>query len=67
MATRTNVVVDEELVEKIKKLYGLPTTRAAIDFALRALVGGAEKRDMLDLKGVGWDGDLDEMRPPARY
>lgn len=67
MATRTNVVVDEELVAKVKKLYGLPTTRAAIDFALRSLVGGAEKRDMLDLEGAGWDGDLDEMRRPARF
>lgn len=67
MATRTNVVVDEELVEKVKKLYGLPTTRAAIDFALRTLVGGAEQRDMLDLEGMGWEGDLDEMRPGARF
>lgn len=67
MATRTNVVIDEELVEKVKKLYGLPTTRAAIEFALRSLVGSAEKKDMLDLEGMGWEGDLDEMRRPARY
>lgn len=67
MATRTNVVLDEELVERVKKLYGLPTTRAAIDFALRSLVGHAEEGDILDLKGAGWDGDLDEMRRPARY
>ena len=67
MATRTNVVLDEELVEKVKKLYGLPTTRAAIDFALRSLVGNAEQGDILDLKGVGWEGDLDEMRRPARF
>jgi len=67
MARRTNVVLDEELVDKVKKLYGLPTTRAAIDFALRSLVGSLEKRDMLDLAGTGWDGDLDEMRRPARF
>lgn len=67
MATRTNVVVDEELVEKVKQLYGLPTTRAAIDFALRTLVGSSDRRDMLELRGSGWDGDLDEMRPPARF
>jgi Arc/MetJ family transcription regulator len=64
---RTNVVVDEELIEKVKKLYGLPTTRAAIDFALRTLVGEAERRDMLDLEGSGWDLDLDDMRPGARF
>jgi Arc/MetJ family transcription regulator len=67
MAVRTNVVLDEELVEKVKKLYGLPTTRGAIDFALRMLVGGAEQQDMLDLEGSGWAVDLDEMRPGARY
>lgn len=67
MATRTNVVLDEELVEKVKKLYGIPTTRAAIDFALRTLVGSSDRRDMLELEGIGWEGDLDEMRPPARY
>lgn len=65
MASRTNVDVDEELVAKVKKLYGLPTTEAAIDFALRMLVGGAEQRDMLDLEGMGWDVDLEEFRPEA--
>lgn len=67
MATRTNVVLDEELVERVKKIYGLPTTRAAIDFALRTLVGSSDRRDMLELEGIGWEGDLDAMRPPAPY
>ena len=67
MATRTNIVLDEELVEKVKGLYRLPTTQAAIDFALRSLAGSFDKRDMLDLAGTGWDGDLDEMRRPARF
>lgn len=67
VALRTNVVLDQELVDRVKKLYGLPTTRAAIDFALRMLVGGAEQRDMLDLEGTGWEVDLDVMRPEARY
>lgn len=67
MATRTNVVLDEELVDKVKKLYGLPTTRSAIEFALRSLVGSAEKKDVLDLEGMGWEGDLDEMRRPPRF
>ncbi len=67
MAVRTNVVIDEQLVERVKKLYGLPTTRAAIEFALKMLVGGAEQRDMLDLEGMGWELELEEMRPEARY
>ena len=59
---RTNVVIDERLVKKVMRLYRLPTKRAAIDFALRALAGERDRRDMLDLKGAGWGGDLDEIR-----
>jgi len=56
---RTNVVIDERLVRRVMRLYRLPTKRAAIDFALRAL---RRRRDMLDLEGAGWDGDLSHMR-----
>ena len=59
---RTNVVLDEDLVAKVKGLYGLSTTRAAIEFALRALLSGHDRRAMLDLEGAGWDGNLDELR-----
>ncbi|MCA1831159.1 MAG: type II toxin-antitoxin system VapB family antitoxin [Actinomycetota bacterium] len=59
---RTNVVVDDELVERAMRLYNLPTKRAAIDFALRRLVGGFEPKDILELEGMGWEGNLDEMR-----
>ncbi len=59
---RLNVVVDDELIEKAMKLYRLPTKRATIDFALRRLVGDKRPRDMLDLEGMGWEGNLEEMR-----
>ncbi len=59
---RTNVVLDEELVERVKKLYGIRTTRAAIDFALRSLLPSDDRRDILELEGIGWDGDLTEIR-----
>ena len=59
---RTNVVIDETLVRRVMRLYRLPTKRAAIDFALRALVGDRRRREMLDLEGAGWDGDLARMR-----
>ena len=60
--SRTNVVVDEVLIEKVMRLYKLPTKRAAIDFALRALAGSENRRDMLDLRGSGWEGDLQKIR-----
>jgi len=59
---RTNVVVDDELVARVMRLYRLKTKREAIDFALRRLVGDKRPRDMLDLKGMGWDADLDDLR-----
>lgn len=60
---RTNVDVDEELVKEAMRRYGLPSKRAAIDLALRRLVGEAMTRDeALEMEGTGWDGDLDELR-----
>lgn len=59
---RTNVVVDDELIERVMKLYGLKTKREAIDFALRAVVSDHWRRDILALEGSGWEGDLEEMR-----
>jgi Arc/MetJ family transcription regulator len=59
---RTNVVVDEALVEKVMRLYRLPTKRAAIDFALRRVAGSDDRSLIRELEGSGWDGDLDEMR-----
>jgi Arc/MetJ family transcription regulator len=63
---RTNVVVDEELVERVKRIYRVRTTREAIDLALRRLVGGRDLGRILELEGIGWEGDLDELRHRER-
>lgn len=60
--TRTNVVIDDELIERVMRQYGFRTKRKAVDYALRRLVSRYEPKDMLDLRGVGWDGDLEAMR-----
>lgn len=59
---RTNVVVDEELVTKVMQLYGCKTKRDAIDFALRRTAGESDRKKILELEGIGWEGDLEEMR-----
>lgn len=59
---RTNVVVDDVLVEKVMRIYRLPSKRAAIDFALRTVAGESDPRALLELEGLGWEGDLDQMR-----
>ena len=54
--------VDEALVRPVMRIYALTSKRSAIDFALRALVSDRRRRDMLDLEGAGWDGDLAQFR-----
>jgi Arc/MetJ family transcription regulator len=60
---RTNIEIDDELIGRVMRTYRLSSKRAAVDFALRRLVGSTMTRDeALALEGSGWDGDLDELR-----
>jgi Arc/MetJ family transcription regulator len=59
---RTNIVIDDALIERAMRLYNLKTKREAVDLALRRLVGEYQQIDILDLQGMGWEGDLDELR-----
>jgi len=60
---RTNIEIDEDLVSEAMRRYGLTSKRAAVDLALRHLVGDALNREeALALEGSGWDGDLAELR-----
>jgi len=60
---RTNVVLDNELVDKCRKATGIKTRRALIDYALRELLRRESQLKILELKGkVHWDGDLDASR-----
>ncbi len=44
----------------------LPTKKAAVDLALRRLVGpDLSPAFLAGLRGVGWEGDLAEMRADA--
>lgn len=60
---RTNVVIDEDLIEAGLKATGLKTRRDLIDFALRDLLRRKRQRGLMELKGsVVWRGNLDRMR-----
>ena len=60
---RTNIVLDEKLLMKGKKLTGLKTSKALIDFALRELVRRRNQHRILELRGaIEWEGDLSQMR-----
>jgi Arc/MetJ family transcription regulator len=63
VVARTNIDIDEELVGRAMRVYRLPSKRAAVDLALRRLVGEPMNSDeALAMEGSGWAGDLDEMR-----
>jgi len=60
---RTNIEIDDKLMAQAMRLTGLPTKRAAVEEALRLLVRIREQAEAAKaLKGLGWEGDLDEMR-----
>jgi Arc/MetJ family transcription regulator len=60
---RTNVVIDDKLIARARKLTGLRTTRDVLDRALSELVAREEQRKAAQrLRGSGWQGDLAAMR-----
>ena len=60
---RTNIDIDDSLVEQAMRRYGLSSKRAAVDLALRRLVGEAmDLEEALAMEGAGWEGDLDAIR-----
>ncbi len=60
---RTNVVLDDKLVQKCLDLTGLTTRRKLIDHALKELLRHENQKKILELKGkIKWQGDLDSWR-----
>jgi len=60
---RTNIELDDALVEMAMRRYALKTKREVVQLALERLVGGVmTKEEALAMRGSGWSGDLDEIR-----
>ena len=60
---RTNIVIDEKLVRKARKLTRLKTKREIVDAALELLVRSESRKGILRHYGSGiWKGDLKAMR-----
>lgn len=60
---RTNIVIDDALMEEALKLTGLATKREAVELALRTLVKLRRQQDIRKFRGkLQWEGNLDEMR-----
>jgi Arc/MetJ family transcription regulator len=43
--SRTNIDIDDELIERVMRRYRLPSKRAAVELALRRLAGEPMSRD----------------------
>ena len=61
--SRTNIDIDDKACEIIMRRYRIATKREAVNFALRNIaVEPITLDEARQLRGSGWDGDLDEMR-----
>lgn len=60
---RTNIDIDDDLIAEAMRLTGLPTKKATVEEALRRIVRAEHLRAVIrDSAGIGWEGDLEEMR-----
>ena len=60
---RTNIEIDDRVMEEAQRLLGTSTKRETVDTALRELVARHRRIGVLDLRGkVHWEGDLSESR-----
>jgi len=60
---RTNIVIDEALIQEAQKLTAIPTKKAVVDEALRTLIRLRKQERILALRGkIRWSGDLEASR-----
>lgn len=60
---RTNIEIDDTLLKEAMEATGQDTKRATIEKALQEVVANHRRRRALEeMKGLGWEGDLDAMR-----
>jgi Arc/MetJ family transcription regulator len=61
--SRTNIDLDDEACRAVMERYQLRSKRDAVNFALQTLAAEPlSAEEARQLRGSGWDGDLDEMR-----
>jgi Arc/MetJ family transcription regulator len=63
MEKRTNIVLNEDLVQAGLKATGLKTRRDLVNYALEDLLRRDAQKKILELRGkIHWEGDLSDMR-----
>lgn len=60
---RTNIEIDEKLIEEARRITGLPSKKAIVEAALQEMIRRARQREVADYFGkFEWEGNLDESR-----
>ena len=60
---RTNIVIDDSLIQETLHLTGLKTKREVVELGLRTLLRLKQQEQIRQLRGIlAWQGDLDIMR-----
>lgn len=60
---RTNIEIDDQLMQKAMKLSKAKTKKETVEQALKTLIQVEQQKKMLGLIGtVVWEGNLAEMR-----
>jgi len=60
---RTNIVIDDKLMEDTLRATGLKTKREAVELGLRTLLRLRQQEEIRRFRGkLPWEGDLDAMR-----
>lgn len=60
---RTNVVINDDLMESALKASGIKTKKEAIEEGLKLLIQMKSQEEIKRFRGkLKWTGDLDEMR-----
>lgn len=63
---RTNIVIDDDLMDDVLRTTGLRTKREAVESGLRLLLRLARQQELRELRGkLPWTGDLETMRTDA--
>ncbi len=60
---RTNIVIDDALMQDVLKATGLKTKREAVELGLKTLLRLKKQEYIKAFRGkLQWDGDLEAMR-----
>ncbi len=60
---RTNIIIDDNLIQKAMRVTGLHTKKAVVEAGLKLLIDVKSQAGVRRLRGkIKWEGNLEEMR-----